>query len=84
MKSSITAVHHADSKRRAQYLKRFAQVYGVRLDIKRITGNPTVEFIREVKQGNYDLVIVKKDIRELQRSQLRRLVHLWTGSVLVV
>jgi len=43
-----------------------------------------VELIKEVRENHYDLIIIKKEISDIQTSQLRRLVHLWTGSVLLV
>ncbi len=80
----ITALIKARNSKRALYLQRFAQVYKVKVEIVKIVGNPTVELIREVKENHYDLVIFKDGLRELQMSQMRRLVHQWTGSVLVV
>ncbi len=80
----ITALTPAKNRKRAQYLQRYAQVYKVEVIVEKFHGNPTVEFIRKIRENHYDLVIVKNKLRELQVSQLRRLVHLWTGSVLIV
>lgn len=82
--SSITAVYKPRNSKRAQYLKRFAKVYNIEVEERKVVGNPTVEFIREVKENFYDLVIIKKDIKDIQTSQMRRLVHLWSGSVMLV
>jgi hypothetical protein len=82
--ASITALVKPRNKKRAQYLQRFAQVYKVNVEIVKIKGNPTVEMIREIKENHYDLVIFKNKLRELQMSQMRRIIHLWTGSVLIV
>ncbi|MGA1793501.1 MAG: NAD-binding protein [Thermoplasmatota archaeon] len=82
--SSITAVYKPRNSKRAQYLKRFAKVYNIKVEERKVVGNPTVEFIREVKENFYDLVIIKKDIKDIQTSQMRRLVHLWSGSVMLV
>ncbi|MGA1822512.1 MAG: hypothetical protein ACMUIG_08290 [Thermoplasmatota archaeon] len=84
MGSKITAVYLHRNRRRAQYLKRFAQVYKVDLDLKEIHGNPTVELITEVKYKGYDLVILKRRIKELQNTQVKRIIHLWTGSVMMI
>lgn len=84
MGSKITAVYQHRYRRRAQYLKRFAQVYKVDLELKEIQGNPTVELIKEVRYGNYDLIILKRRIRELQNTQVKRIIHLWNGSVMMV
>ncbi|MGA1819711.1 MAG: NAD-binding protein [Thermoplasmatota archaeon] len=82
--SSITAVYKPRYSKRAQYLKRFAKVYNIKVEERKVVGNPTVEFIKEVKENYYDLVIIKKDLKDIQTSQMRRLVHLWSGSVMLV
>jgi Trk K+ transport system NAD-binding subunit len=82
--ASITALYKPRYNKRVQYLKRFAQVYRVDVVDKKIVGNSTVELIKEVRGNHYDLIIIKKDLKDIQVSQLRRLVHLWTGSVLLV
>ncbi|MEA3558704.1 MAG: NAD-binding protein [Candidatus Thermoplasmatota archaeon] len=82
--SRLTALYKPRNNRRALYLKRFAQVYDVEVDVKKIVGDPTVELIKEVKGDEHDLVILKKNLKEIHTSQMRRLVHLWTGSVLIV
>ena len=82
--AKITALYKPRDNKRAQYLKRFAQVYHVNIDVRKIVGNSTVEMIKEVKGNHYDLIIIKKELKDIQTSQLRRLVHLWTGSVLLV
>ncbi len=82
--AKVTALTLARNRKRAQYLQRYAQVYKVEVEIEKFIGNPTVELIKRVKENNYDLIILKNKLRELQVSQLRRLVHIWTGSVLVV
>ncbi|MBN1389647.1 MAG: TrkA family potassium uptake protein [Candidatus Thermoplasmatota archaeon] len=82
--SSITAVYRPRNSKRAQYLKRFAQVYNIKVEERKVIGNPTVEFIKEVKENHYDLIIIKKDLKDIQTSQLRRLVHIWTGSIMLV
>jgi trk system potassium uptake protein TrkA len=84
MGSSVTALYKPRNSKRAQYLKRFAQVYRVEVIVKKIVGNPTVELVREVKEGGHDLIVVKSGIRDIQTSQMRRLIHLWGGSVLMV
>lgn len=80
----ITAITQARNRKGALYLRRYAQVYKVDLIVEKFKGNPTVELVRKIRENNYDLVIIKKKLRELQVSQLRRLVHLWNGSVLLV
>jgi len=82
--ASITALYKPRNSKRAQYLKRFAQVYHVEVEDQKVVGNSTVELIKEVRENHYDLIIIKKEISDIQTSQLRRLVHLWTGSVLLV
>jgi len=82
--ASITALYNPRNSKRAQYLKRFAQVYHVKVDDRKIVGNSTVELIKEVKGNHYDLIIIKRQLKDIQTSQLRRLIHLWTGSVLMV
>jgi Trk K+ transport system NAD-binding subunit len=82
--AKITSLYKPRNSKRAQYLKRFAQVYHVDVEEKKIVGNSTVELIKEVKSKHYDLIIIKKELKDIQTSQLRRLVHLWTGSVLLV
>lgn len=82
--ANITTLYKPRNSKRAQYLKRFAQVYHVKVDERKIVGNSTVELIKEVKENHYDLIIIKKELKDIQTSQLRRLVHLWTGSVLLV
>lgn len=82
--ASITALTQSRNRKRAQYLQRFAQVYKVDVEIEKFVGNPTVEFIRKIKENHYDLIIIKSKLKELQVSQMRRLVHLWNGSVLIV
>jgi len=84
MGSSITAVYKPRNSKRAQYLKRFAKVYGIKVEERKVVGNPTVELIKEVKENYFDLIIIKKNINDIQISQMRRLVHLWTGSVMLV
>ena len=82
--ASLTALYTPANRKKAQYMKRFAQVYKVDVSLKRVVGNPTVELIKEIKDKHYDMVILRKGLKEIQISQLRRIVHLWTGSVLVV
>ncbi|MBN1539628.1 MAG: TrkA family potassium uptake protein [Candidatus Thermoplasmatota archaeon] len=84
MGSNITAVYRPRNSRRAQYLKRFAQVYNIKVEERKVIGNPTVELIKEVKESHHDLIIIKKDQKDIQTSQLRRLVHIWTGSMMLV
>lgn len=84
MGSGLVALYKPRNRQRALYLKRFAQVYDVDVEVKKIVGNPTVELIYEIKSGPYDMIILKKELKEIQKSQLRRLVHLWTGSMLMV
>ena len=80
----LWAAYKPRNRKRAQYLKRFAQVYDLDMELIRIRGNPTVEFIKEVKINHYDLIILNGSMRDFQMSQLRRLTHLWEGSVMVV
>jgi len=80
----ITALYKRPNRKRAQYLQRFAQVYRVEVDIVRFAGNPTVELIKEVKRNLHDLILLKSNLKELQTSQMRRLVHLGERSVIVV
>ncbi len=84
MGSEITAMYTAPNRKKAAYMKRFAGVYKVTVNMRRIEGNPTVELIKEVKENHYDLIIIRKNLRELQYSQVRRLIHLWSGSILMV
>jgi len=80
----LWAAYKPRNRKRAQYLRKFAQVYDLDVELIRIRGNPTVEFIKEEKSSHYDLVILKGSMRDFQMSQLKRLVHLWDGSVMVV
>ena len=80
----LWAAYKPRNRKRAQYLRKFAQVYDIDVELIRIRGNPTVEFIKEVKSSHYDLVILKGSMRDFQMSQLKRLTHLWSGSVMVV
>jgi trk system potassium uptake protein TrkA len=84
MGARVTALYKPRNSKRAQYLKRFAQVYRVEVNVKKIVGNPTVELISEVKEEKPDLIVLKANIREIQTSQLRRLIHIWEGSILMV
>jgi Trk K+ transport system NAD-binding subunit len=82
--ANITALYNPRNSKRAQYLKRFAQVYHVDVSEKKVVGNSTVELIKEIKENHYDLIILKKELKDIQTSQLRRLVHLGTSSVMMV
>jgi len=84
MGSGVTALYKPRNNKRALYLKRFAQVYSIEVDLKKVVGNPTVELIKEVKESKPDLIVIKANIRDIQTSQLRRLIHLWEGSLLLV
>ncbi|MFW3146059.1 MAG: potassium channel family protein [Thermoplasmatota archaeon] len=84
MGSKIVALTRPRYKKKTRYLKRYAQVYDVNVEVKKVIGNPTVELVKEIRNNHYDLVILNKELKELQISQMRRLVHLWSGSVLLV
>ena len=84
MGSEITAMYTTPNRKKAVYMKHFAGVYKVMVNMRRVEGNPTVELIKEVKENHYGLIIIRKNLRELQYSQVRRLIHLWNGSILMV
>lgn len=67
-----------------RYLKRTGRIYGVEVEERFVVGNPTLEYIQEVKSGKYDLIVVDWQARNVKRDILRRVVRYGPRSTLVI
>lgn len=67
-----------------RHLKRTGRIYGVNVRERLIKGNPTIEYIKEVKSGKYDLIIVDWHARSVKRDILRRVIAYGPRSTLVL
>ena len=67
-----------------QYVVRAGHLYGLQVTRQDIEGNPTLEFVENVKSGNYDLVVVNWRSRAIKRDLLRKVVEYGPRSVLVL
>ncbi len=65
-------------------LERKGKVYGVEAKKEIIEGNPTLEYIDRVRNGDYDLVVVNWNCKTVTRDLLRRVMLECGTSVLVV
>ena len=68
----------------AQYVVRAGHLYGLDVTRQDIDGNPTLEFVDNVKSGQFDLVLVNWKSRAIKRDLLRKVVEYGPRSVLVL
>ncbi|MBW3582206.1 MAG: NAD-binding protein [Euryarchaeota archaeon] len=67
-----------------RYLKRAGRIYGVAVHERQVKGNPTLEFIKEVKSGDYDLIVMDWHARSVKRDIIRRVIEYGPRSTLVL
>lgn len=67
-----------------QYLKRTGRVYGVEVEERELRGNPALEIVLEVRQGDHNLVILDWESSMLQKDFVKRIIRRAPQSVLVV
>lgn len=67
-----------------RYLKRAGRIYGVQVHDRLIKGNPTIEFIREVKSGDYDVIVMDWHARSVKRDIIRRVLEYGPKSTIVL
>lgn len=87
--SDITALLPESAADEAAYrllrhLKRTGRIYGVHVTERFVIGNPTLEYVQEVKSGQYDLIVVDWQARSVKRDILRRVVSYGPRSTLVI
>jgi nucleotide-binding universal stress UspA family protein len=68
----------------AQYIVRAGHLYGLHVTRQDIEGNPTLEFVENVKSGEFDLVVVNWRSRAIKRDLLSKVVEYGPRSVLVL
>jgi len=73
-----------EAYRLLRHLKRTGKIYGVDVTELRVRGNPTLEFILEVKSGAYDLIVLDWQGRSVKRDILRRVIEYGPRSTLVL
>lgn len=73
-----------EAYRLLRHLKRTGKIYGVDVKELRVRGNPTLEFILEVKSGAYDLIVLDWQGRSVKRDILRRVIEHGPRSTLVL
>jgi len=66
------------------FLKRAGKIYGVKVNVHLIDGNPTLSMIKRIKSGKYDLTAIKWDCLTIKRDLIRRIVNDAPKSVLVI
>lgn len=65
-------------------LMHLARLYDVRVIDQGVEGNPTIDFVAEVRSNDHDLVVMNWRCRGLKRNIMRRIVLESPNSVLVV
>lgn len=73
-----------EAYRLLRHLKQTGKIYGVDVTELRVRGNPTLEFILEVKSGAYDLIVLDWQGRSVKRDILRRVIEYGPRSTLVL
>jgi trk system potassium uptake protein TrkA len=68
----------------AQYIVRAGHLYGLPVTRQDIEGNPTMEFVENVKSGEFDLVLINWRSRAIKKDLLRKVVEYGPRSVLVL
>ncbi len=66
------------------HTKRIAQVYGIEVVEEVIEGNPTLEFIQDVRSTANQLVIINWDCSILRRDIMRKIINEADASVLLM
>ncbi len=66
------------------FLKRAGKIYGVKVSVHLIEGNPTLSMIKRIKSGKYDLTAIKWNCVTIKRDIVRRIVNEAPKSVLVI
>jgi Trk K+ transport system NAD-binding subunit len=66
------------------FLKRAGKIYGVKVNVHKIEGNPTLSMIKRVKSGKFDLIAIKWDCVTIKKDIVRRIVNEAPKSVLVI
>jgi len=71
-------------RRLVRYVKRAGRLYGLDVVEQYIEGNPTLEFIENVKSDEFDLVVVNWNCRTIKKDIVRRVVEYGPRSVLII
>jgi len=82
----LIRVGEADEKteRLAQYVIRAGHLHGLQVTEQHIEGNPTLEFVDNVKSGEFDLVVINWRSHVIKRDILRKVVEYGPRSIIVV
>jgi len=70
-------------QKRMLHIKRMGKMYDIDVTEDVVEGNPTLEFVSQVTQGNYDLAVINWDANIIKRDVLKRMFFEAPMSILV-
>jgi len=70
-------------QKRMLHIKRMGKMYDIDVTEDVVEGNPTLEFVSQLTQGNYDLAVINWDAKIIKRDVLKRMFFEAPMSILV-
>ncbi len=70
-------------QKRMLHIKRMGKMYDIDVTEDVVEGNPTLEFVSQITQGNYDLAVINWDANIIKRDVLKRMFFEAPMSILV-
>jgi Trk K+ transport system NAD-binding subunit len=87
--SKVTALttydpEHKEAYRMMRHIKKTGEMYGLEVVEDAVEGNPTLEFVTQVKSGGHDLILVNRSCKTVKKDIIRRVYMSAPKSVMIV